>query len=101
MSSEDKRPILADRLVVPVAAAVAAFLVIAPGVMWASNLTTRANVQDQEIIELKTRITKVEDEGQRDGTRLAVVEANYASVLQTLTEIKISLKKLEDRFNLK
>lgn len=99
--AEEKRPILTDRLVMPVAAAVAAFLVIAPGIMWASNLTTRANSQEQQISELKARLSKIEDDGQRDGTRLAVVEANYASVLQTLTEIKISLKKLEDRFNLK
>lgn len=101
MQSEDKKPIFADRLVMPVAAAVAAFIVVAPGVMWASNLTTRMNGHDQEMLELKARIVKVEDAGQKDGTRLAVVEANYSSVLQTLMEIKVSLKKLEERFNLK
>lgn len=99
--SEEKRPILTDRLVMPVAAAVAAFLVIAPGIMWASNLTTRINVQDQEMTEIKARLQRAEDSSQRDTTRLAIVETNYASVLATLTEIKASLKKIEDRFDVR
>lgn len=99
--AEEKRSILTDRLAVPLAAVVGAFLVIAPGIMWASNLTTRINIQDQEIAEMKSRIQRSEDLNNGNGTRLAVVEANYASVLATLVEIKQSLDKIETRFNLK
>jgi septal ring factor EnvC (AmiA/AmiB activator) len=98
---EEKRSILSDRLVVPLTAVISAFLVISPGIFWASNLTTRVNSQDRQIAELNTRIQANEDDDLRDNIRLTVVETNYASVLQTLTEIKVSLKKLEERFNLK
>lgn len=101
MEGQEKRPIITDRLVIPLAGVVGAFLVIAPGLFWASNLTARVDNQDQIIADLKGRLQRSEDTTSRDSTRLAVVETNYTTVLSSLTEIKISLRKLEERFNLK
>lgn len=100
MSMDDGRKnVLTDRLVMPVAAVVSAFLVIAPGIMWASNLTARINAQDQMIAEMKIRLQRSEDDSVRDSTRLTVVETNYATVLTTLGDIKRSLEKIEGKFS--
>jgi len=98
---EGKTPLLADRIAIPLASVVGAFLVIAPGIMWASNLNARVDSQDQEMVDLKARIQRSEDTTVRDGTRITVVETNYATVLSTLSEIKSSLEKIETRFNLR
>lgn len=99
--SGEKRMFTTEKLVVPIAAVVAAFVFITPAIMWASNLTTRMNIQDQVITDLKTRLQHDEDTASRDSTRTAVLEANYAMVLSTLSEIKQSLEKIETRFNLR
>lgn len=99
---EDRRkPIMFDRLAVPLIGVIAAFFLIAPGFFWASNISTRLNVQNQAIDELKTRLQRDENVSTQGNTRLAVVEANYASVLSTLTDIKASLEKLESHFSLR
>jgi hypothetical protein len=98
---EEKKPVFVERLAVPLVAVVGAIIVLAPAFFWASNLSTHADVQSQEINELKTRMQRVEDANIADKTRLAIVETNYQSVLSALIEIKASLAKLEDKFNLK
>lgn len=99
--SDEKRLLTTERLVVPIAAVIAAFVFITPGIMWAANITTRMNIQDQAISDLKTRLQRDEDMTAKDSTRTAVLEANYATVLSTLSDIKQSLEKIETRFNLR
>lgn len=94
------RPIIADRLVIPLASVIGAFVVITPAIIWASNITSRLDSTTQQLTEIKTQVLQNQNTSIKDGTRITVVETNYAAVLTSLNEIKQSLDKIETRFNL-
>lgn len=94
------RPIIADRLVIPLASVVGAFVVITPGIIWASSITNRIDAMTQQLTEIKSQVSQNQDMNIKDGTRLTIIETNYATVLMNLSEIKQSLDKIETRFNL-
>lgn len=85
----------------PIAGVVGAFIIIAPGIMWASNLTARTNAADAQVYDLKSRVVELERQETTDGTRVTILETNYANVLLALSNIQISLEKLQTRFNVR
>lgn len=97
----EKRWIISDRIAVPAAVVIAAFLALTPTIMWAANTTSRLNLQEQQIAELKAQAQRASDASVDDATRITVLETNYTTILTTLAEIKQSFEKIETRLNLR
>lgn len=71
------------------------------GVVFATTVANQGQANTAEIASLTVKVHDLEKSASDSNTRTALLEERYSTILDMLSQFRVSFEKLETRFNIK
>lgn len=93
------KPIYANKTVITLGGSLAVVSIVMGGVMWLTTIANNVAALQKSVDTLTSSIVNTDKNTTSNAMRIAVVETQYKQILDNLADVKQSLQKLKDRFN--